>query len=293
MLKFMTEKMFNGIILLDGICFNKDNDIRNIDNVSLLFNNNPKGCFVIQDTNNRILGYIFSKIEGNLGFIGPLAVHPDYKNNDFATKLINASLNNLMEMGCKSIGLDLDSNFVDAIALFQQCGFRLGLPTLYYEKTFPYPNISSEHILNGNDVTDEMLYCFDRKFREDYSGYSLIKDIKEALSINPEKIIFYCDKNSICGFIFNLKEISPFVCSGFLKEGFSISKFLHAYGCLQNLCSDEQLILEINSRYSLNNELHKYGFKIKKVFTRMLHKNYTGIFNTVDDFGFVARPWLQ
>ncbi len=293
MLKLMTEKMFNGIILLDGVCFNKENNIRTVNNISALYNNNPNGCFVIQDDNNRIIGYIFSRIEGNVGFLGPLAVHPDYRDNGLATNLISSAVNSLIKSGCKNIGVDIDCNFASAIGLFQKCNFKLSFPTISYIKTFPYPNISSEHILTGNEITKEMLLYFDLKFREEYCGYSLIRDLEAALAIAPEKVIFYCNNNSIIGFVFNIKEIYPYVYSGFLKTDFAISRFLHAYGCLQNLYKEEQLVLQINSRYEENHNLSKYGFNIDKIFVRMLYKDYEGIFKTNDTSGFVAHSWIQ
>ena len=292
MLESMTPKMFNSIILLDSICYNKENNIRTIDNISALYNNNPKGCFVIHD-DNRILGYVFSRIAGNLGFISPLAVHPEHKNKDYAQDLIKVAVQNLINMGCKSIGIDLNQSTGENIGLFLTAGFELSYPTILYKKTFPYPNISSEHILNGNDVTDEMLFAFDRKFREDFCGYSLIKDLKEALATSKEKVIFYLENDSIRGFVFNIKEISPYVCAGFLKEDFVIGKFLHAYGCLQNICTGEQMILAVNSKYNHSDELIKYGFKVQEAYTRMIYKNYEGTFNSKESTGLIARSWIQ
>lgn len=292
MLEPMSTKMFNSIILLDGICYNKENNIRTIDNISSLYNNNPKGCFVVQE-NNRVVGYIFSRAEGNLGFIGPLAVHPEYRNKDYAQDLIKVTVQSLINMGCKSIGTDLNPITSENLGLFLSAGFELSYPTILYKKTFPYPNISSEHILNGNEVTDEMLFAFDRKFREDFNGYSLIKDLKEALSLSKEKVIFYLEDDCIKGFVFNIKEISPYVCAGFLKEDFVIGKFLHAYGCLQNICTGEQMLLSVNSKYRHSDELIKYGFKVQESYTRMLYKEFEGRFNLKEDNGLIARSWMQ
>jgi len=78
MLTVMKQNMLELIRTLDNECFNRGNNYRSIENFAELLSNNPDGCFVILHE-NEIVGYIFSRILGNVGFIGPLGVKPTFR----------------------------------------------------------------------------------------------------------------------------------------------------------------------------------------------------------------------
>ncbi len=65
---------------------------------------NPTTCFVAE-TEGRIAGVILSGHDGRRGFIHHTAVHPDYRRQGIARRLVDAALDALKQEGIHKVAL--------------------------------------------------------------------------------------------------------------------------------------------------------------------------------------------
>ncbi|MDQ7053091.1 MAG: GNAT family N-acetyltransferase [candidate division KSB1 bacterium] len=65
----------------------------------------PQGSFVLHDR-RRIRGFIFAHLWGKIGWVGPLAVLPDWQGRGYGRDLLEASLQTLIDAGAATLGLE-------------------------------------------------------------------------------------------------------------------------------------------------------------------------------------------
>ena len=91
---------------------------------------------VAQTDDGKVMGYIgywWSFFEVQITF---LAVHPDYRQQGVAQKLIEHIYNELQEMDVETIQLEVRASNVPAISLYKKCGFvEVGRRPRYYGGT--------------------------------------------------------------------------------------------------------------------------------------------------------------
>ncbi|MHB0999581.1 MAG: GNAT family N-acetyltransferase [Armatimonadota bacterium] len=108
---------------------------------------NPSGCFVAEDED--IVGYIFSRCCGDIGWIGTFGVHPDKQCRGIGHLLLKASSDNLEHAGCKVIGLETMPDSPYNVGMYTKAGFRSGYPTLHLahkvQNTCSTQNIAVQH----------------------------------------------------------------------------------------------------------------------------------------------------
>jgi GNAT superfamily N-acetyltransferase len=92
----------------------------------------PKGCFVAKK--DKLVGYVFSRIWGKLGWIGTFGVDPDCQGQGIGKKLITQTIESLKEAGCTTIGLETMPDSPYNVGLYTKLGFNLSYPTLYLTK---------------------------------------------------------------------------------------------------------------------------------------------------------------
>jgi ribosomal protein S18 acetylase RimI-like enzyme len=83
---------------------------------------NPSGCFVAED--DGIVGYVFSRYCGEIGWIGPFGVHPDQQGRGLGRLLLMASSDGLERAGCRVIGLETMPDSPYNVGMYIRAGFR-------------------------------------------------------------------------------------------------------------------------------------------------------------------------
>lgn len=103
-------------------------------NVLALREKDPEGCFVAEEE-GRVVGLIFSRTWGGVGWFGTFAVLPEYQGRGIGKRLIGASLDYLCQDPSRVIGLETMPESPYNLGLYLRRGFQVRLPTLLLGKT--------------------------------------------------------------------------------------------------------------------------------------------------------------
>jgi len=102
-------------------------------NVLALRDKDPEGCFVAEE-DDRVVGLIFSRTWGGVGWFGTFAVLPEYQGRGVGKQLIGASLEYLRRDANRVIGLETMPESPYNLGLYLRRGFQARLPTLLLSK---------------------------------------------------------------------------------------------------------------------------------------------------------------
>jgi GNAT superfamily N-acetyltransferase len=83
----------------------------------------PGGCFVAEEA-GRVVGMIFSRTWGGVGWFGTFAVLPECQGRGIGKRLIGASLEYLRQDAGRVIGLETMPESPYNLGLYLRCGFR-------------------------------------------------------------------------------------------------------------------------------------------------------------------------
>ncbi len=65
----------------------------------------PEACFVVE-VRNRVIGFVFTHLWGEVGWMGPLAVLPDYQGRGYGKALVENAVQCLIDRGVRTLGLE-------------------------------------------------------------------------------------------------------------------------------------------------------------------------------------------
>jgi len=102
-------------------------------NVLILREKDPEGCFVAEE-DGRLVGFIFSRTWGGVGWFGPFAVLPECQGRGIGRRLMGASLEYLRRDAGRVIGLETMPESPSNLGLYLRWGFQARLPTLLLRK---------------------------------------------------------------------------------------------------------------------------------------------------------------
>jgi ribosomal protein S18 acetylase RimI-like enzyme len=114
-------------------------------NVLALLEKDSHGCFVAERY-GRVVGLIFSRTWGSVGWFGTFAVLPEYQKRGIGQRLMAASLRYLRQMSGRVIGLETMPESSYNLGLCLKNGFRLSLPTLLLSRKLERAPTSDTHI---------------------------------------------------------------------------------------------------------------------------------------------------
>lgn len=83
------------------------------------------GLFFVADENNKIIGTVIAGFDGHRGWIYSLAVLPKYRRNGIGTKLVNKALNELKQLGCIKVNLQIYDNNKTVVEFYKKIGFSI------------------------------------------------------------------------------------------------------------------------------------------------------------------------
>lgn len=291
MLTLMKPNMLESIRILDNECFNRGDNYRSMENLAELMTNNPGGCFVVVH-DNEIVGYIFSRILGKVGFIGPLGIKPALQGKGLGKNIIKASCDALINAGCVSIGLEVLPELGNNIGLYQKSGFVPTFSTITYRKKVNYELAENDNVINGKELDAHIITSFDRNFSNEHCGYSLLKDIESATSHENSSIYFYREKDAVTGFLCYSPLISPFVWGAFLRDYSQKAIFDPLFSKIEKMNQGKELRIRINSRYKKAVSMTDNSFEAERSILRMMLNGYEGEYMALDEQSFIARSWV-
>ena len=88
------------------------------------FHKEPDGCFVAEDPIRGGTGAVFSVTWGSIGWLGPLAVHPEFWGKDVEPQLIRAVLEHWEPLTLSAHGVETWPESPSQIELYVSFGFR-------------------------------------------------------------------------------------------------------------------------------------------------------------------------
>lgn len=102
-------------------------------NVLSLREKDPGGCFVAEQ-DGQLVGLIFSRTWGSVGWFGTFAVLPEFQGRGIGKRLIAASLDYLCQAPGRVIGLETMPDSPDNLGLYLKQGFHARMLTLQLGK---------------------------------------------------------------------------------------------------------------------------------------------------------------
>lgn len=125
----LEERHLDALSEIDAVShapWNKESFKSELDNAVAFYH-------VAEDENGKVLGYIgywWSFFEVQITF---LAVHPDFRRQGVAERLVGHIYNELREMDIETIQLEVRASNTPAINLYKKCGFvEVGRRPRYY-----------------------------------------------------------------------------------------------------------------------------------------------------------------
>lgn len=96
---------------------------------------NPLALWLVAAEGDRVLGYVGSQTVLGESDMMNLAVHPDYRRQGIAEKLVTALISTLAEQGSRCLTLEVRTSNTAAKALYGKLGFsQVGCRKNYYSK---------------------------------------------------------------------------------------------------------------------------------------------------------------
>ncbi|MBE6063167.1 MAG: ribosomal-protein-alanine N-acetyltransferase [Clostridium butyricum] len=95
---------------------------------------NSLAKYFVAEINNKVVGFIGTWIIVDESHITNVAVHPDFRKNGIALKLINTMIAYCKDRGCIAYTLEVRAGNIPAILLYEKCGFKQdGIRKGYYQ----------------------------------------------------------------------------------------------------------------------------------------------------------------
>ncbi len=115
-----------------GMGLNNLDDSR--EGIDKFLKRNPDTCFVAVD-NKKVVGVIMTGNDGRRGYVYHTSVHPDFRKQGIATKLVERAMNALEELGVNKVALVVFERNETGNAFWEKAGFTVREDLVYRNKT--------------------------------------------------------------------------------------------------------------------------------------------------------------
>lgn len=291
-IELIRKDFFQQIRDIDTIAFSREVP-RTIENIIAMSESNPDGCFAAIE-NGKVAGFLFSKIFGKEGSIGPLAVHPDFQGTGCGKKLLSAGIEYL-KSNCSVIGLEVNPSILKNIYVYNSIGFITAFPTLIFNtSSVTLKNEPTEIRIQEIDSFNEhgfSLDAVDLWLYEDFNGVSFINEIKSALKNNGTILAAFNNLQAV-GFLVYCPTTHPFAW-GAVKESEKQSDILLQLVNSLNSLYKGSIPIAVNSRFqTAMGVLSVQNYTIRLSMNRMLLKGYEGdYFKSANSV--LLRAWMN
>lgn len=102
--------------------------------IERFLNRNPETCFVAE-TEQTIVGVMIAGNDGRRGYIYHIAVHPDYRHQGIATRLVDRVMEALKASGINKTALVVFAKNAEGNAFWEKNGFTVRDDLVYRNKT--------------------------------------------------------------------------------------------------------------------------------------------------------------
>jgi ribosomal protein S18 acetylase RimI-like enzyme len=102
-------------------------------NILALREHDPEGCFVAEEE-GRVVGFIFSRTWGSVGWFGTFAVQPERQGRGIGRRLVTAAVDYLRRDPDRLIGLETMPDSPTNLGLYLRLGFQVRLLSLHVSK---------------------------------------------------------------------------------------------------------------------------------------------------------------
>jgi predicted N-acetyltransferase YhbS len=282
---------------IDNLSFKKGNSFRSVENIANLALINPEGCLLCLE-GHRPVGFVFSRVFGSIGYLGPLGVDPVEQNKGYGKLIVQEGIKYLQTQDCQVIGLETLPEWGKNIALYHKLGFRVTLPARIMEKTIPTKaagNLAHSLFL-GTDIAKA-----DRnKILQDildwtpviYPGLDLSQDIYRFIQEYPERILFSFDQNQVQGFLAFHPEFIRYgwgAVKPSAEDGVHLKKLLNA---IEVLGLGPKLAFRFHTHFNrLTDLLFECGYQLTCDTTCMLLDGKSARYHEAKD-SLLMRAWV-
>ena len=288
-IKILTLDYLDDFINLDYATFNRDVPRSKEMGLSMLRDCND-GAFMALE-NNKLLGFIFCRVLGDTGYIGPLGVANNLYGKGIGSKLLDKAIEYLKSKNCKLIGLEALANNPSALSLYIKKGFTLTLPTLV---------LRTPNTLTSSTLTVNSLKISSSNFKEitnkiailtQNESYDFTSEIQNSLS-NGGYLYYYKEGDKVLGFItYNKNQLGDMW--GLVDNCDNKNEiFLSLLNSLMDILPKDGVTFRVNSKYKdfitflLNN-----NFELVRGNIRFVLKDYEGHSNECSN-RFLLRGWI-
>lgn len=162
--------------------------IRSQNNILASIAVNPSGCFVAE--NDSLVGFVFTRKWGRIGWLGTFGVHPDHQNQGIGHKLLSRAISHLEKSKCKIIGLETMPDSPYNVGLYARACFQPIPPTLILEKHITsYGNGSNLVDLDSLTEKDGLLQIKEL-CNQAHKGLSYTVEVQNAGTFGWGKTLF-------------------------------------------------------------------------------------------------------
>lgn len=293
----MSEKDLSEVSIVDALAFNatkKDGTLRKRTKESLLeaFQVNSEGCFIAVES-ERICGYIFSRVWGEVGWLGVFGVAPNSQNLGIGQKLLSDAIGCLKEKGCVTIGLETMPESAFNVGFYLKSGFKMAYPTIHFKLSLKLP---SQKIIFAPPKQCSPPVALAKKVSQIVKGLNYDIEVKSVENHKWGNILLFGDSGQDGFAILRTKAVHettnpiPLVVQNMVLFGKEKKLFsqaiqeIEAYAISSNF---KEIVISANS---LNQDfidwLLSYGFQVWRTIVRM---TYCGEYLPVN--GVDASKW--
>lgn len=285
-IRLMDPADYPAISQIDLAAFKRDS-IRSVENVAILNSFEPEGCFVAL-YDHHIVGFIFTRILGKIGYFGPVAVLPEEQTKGLGKLLIGSALGYLKPR-CNLIGIEVRPESGRNIGLYYRMGFSTFLPTLVFELpkkvTFNLDHNSAVEISDFSSAEKENMLneiaSWTKKIEPDLDftkDLKLVIDQKGFMAVSKDK------EGRINGFLAYAPSLMTYIWGAVKEDQNQINNLRSLIYLANNKIQAKPLYLAINTRYNkVVEELVAMNCRFLRAYNRMFWQKD----NTKSDLTFV------
>ncbi|MDD7795181.1 GNAT family N-acetyltransferase [Clostridium sp. 'White wine YQ'] len=288
-IKILTLDYLDAFINLDYTTFNRDVPRSKEMGLSML-RDCKDGAFMALE-NNNLLGFVFCRVLGDTGYIGPLGVANNLYGKGIGSKLLDKAMEYLKNKNCKLIGLEALADNPSALSLYIKKGFTLTLPTLVLRTpdTLSKSGLTVNSLKNNSSDFNEVISKISALTQKE--SYDFTCEIQNSLN-NGGYLYYYQDGDKVLGFItYNKNQLGDMW--GLVDNCDNKNEiFISLINSLMGILPPNGVTFRVNSKYKdfitflVNNR-----FELVRGNIRFVLKDYEGYSNESSN-RFLLRGWI-